>query len=53
MNWLQITIDVAAGQMERLTALLTAHGYEDLVIEDQAADAKPEAPILWPPDAKN
>ena len=36
MNWLQITIDVAAGQMERLTALLTAHGYEDLVIEDQA-----------------
>ena len=36
MDWLQITIDVENGQMEQLTAALTAHGFEDLVIEDQA-----------------
>ena len=36
MDWLQISIDVAAGQMDAVVALLTAHGFEDLVIEDQA-----------------
>ncbi len=36
MDWLQITIDVKNGQMDQLIAALTAHGYEDLVIEDQA-----------------
>lgn len=36
MDWLQITINVENGQMEKLTALLTAHGFTDLVIEDQA-----------------
>jgi len=36
MNWLEITIAVENGQMEQLTGLLTAHGFEDLVIEDQA-----------------
>ncbi len=36
MDWLQISIDVKPGQMEQLTAALTAHGFEDLVIEDQA-----------------
>ena len=36
MDWLEITINVANGQMDRLTTLLTAHGFEDLVMEDQA-----------------
>ena len=36
MDWLQITVNVENGQMEHLTALLTAHGFPDLVIEDQA-----------------
>ena len=35
MDWLQISIDVAHGQMDKLTTLLTASGFEDLVIEDQ------------------
>ena len=35
MDWLQISIDVAAGRMDEVVALLSAHGFEDLVIEDQ------------------
>ena len=36
MDWLEITINVENGQMDQLTTTLTAHGFEDLVIEDQA-----------------
>ena len=36
MDWLQITINVEKGQMDRLSTLLTANGFTDLVIEDQA-----------------
>ena len=36
MDWLQISINVAPGQMDQLTTLLTAQGFSDLVIEDQA-----------------
>ena len=36
MDWLQITIDIAGGQMEQVVALLSGAGFEDLVIEDQA-----------------
>ena len=36
MDWLQISIEIAAGRMDEVVALLTAHGFEDLVIEDQA-----------------
>ncbi len=36
MDWLQISIDIAGGRMDEITALLTARGFEDLVIEDQA-----------------
>ena len=36
MDWLEIVINVENGQIEQLSATLTAHGFEDLVIEDQA-----------------
>ena len=36
MDWLEIIINVENGQIEQLSATLTAHGFEDLVIEDQA-----------------
>ena len=35
MDWLQISIDIAQGQIDRVTALLTARGFQELVIEDQ------------------
>lgn len=35
MDWLQIRIDIAQGQIDRVVALLTARGFEELVIEDQ------------------
>ena len=35
MDWLQISIDVAAGQMDRVISILSAAGFDDLVIEDQ------------------
>ena len=34
--WLEITIDTASGGIEEVAAALTAGGFEDLVIEDQA-----------------
>ena len=36
MDWLEIIINVENGQIEQLSATLTTHGFEDLVIEDQA-----------------
>ncbi len=34
--WLEITIDTASGKIEEVAAALTAGGFEDLVMEDQA-----------------
>jgi len=36
MNWLELTIDTASAGIEAVAAALTAAGFEDLVIEDQA-----------------
>ncbi len=36
MNWLEITIDTASSGIEDVASALTAKGFEDLVIEDQA-----------------
>ncbi|MGN0978251.1 MAG: 50S ribosomal protein L11 methyltransferase, partial [Faecousia sp.] len=36
MAWLEITIDTAAKDCENVAAFLTAKGFSDLVIEDQA-----------------
>ena len=36
MNWLEITIETAPSTIEAVAARLTAGGFEDLVIEDQA-----------------
>ena len=36
MAWLEITIDTASEQIERIATALTAKGFSDLVIEDQA-----------------
>ena len=36
MAWLEITIDTAAEKMNSVVTLLTARGFSDLVIEDQA-----------------
>ena len=35
MAWLEITIDTAAREVEAVAQGLTAHGFSDLVIEDQ------------------
>ena len=35
MAWLEITIDTASDQIDRVAAILTARGFSDLVIEDQ------------------
>jgi len=35
MAWLEITIDTASDQIDRVAAVLTARGFSDLVIEDQ------------------
>jgi len=35
MAWLEITIDTASDQIDRVAAVLTARGFADLVIEDQ------------------
>ena len=35
MAWLEITIDTASEQIERIATVLTAKGFSDLVIEDQ------------------
>ena len=35
MAWLEITIDTASKQIERIATALTAKGFSDLVIEDQ------------------
>ena len=34
MAWLEITIDTASEQIERIATALTAKGFSDLVIED-------------------
>ncbi len=36
MDWLEITIDTLPGSIEAVAAALTAAGFEDLVLEDQA-----------------
>ena len=36
MNWLELTIDTAPGGIETVAAALTAAGFDDLVLEDQA-----------------
>ena len=36
MNWLEITIETAPATIEAVAARLTAGGFADLVIEDQA-----------------
>ena len=36
MNWLEITVETAANNIEDVAARLTAGGFSDLVIEDQA-----------------
>ena len=36
MAWLEITINTAAAQIEEIAAKLTAGGFSDLVLEDQA-----------------
>ena len=36
MNWLEITVETAASDIEDVAARLTAGGFSDLVIEDQA-----------------
>ena len=36
MNWLEITVQTAASNIEDVAARLTAGGFSDLVIEDQA-----------------
>lgn len=36
MSWLEITIETEPGHIEELSAALTAGGYADLLIEDQA-----------------
>jgi len=36
MNWLEITVETAANNIEDVAACLTAGGFSDLVIEDQA-----------------
>ena len=36
MNWLEITVETAPATIETVAARLTAGGFEDLVIEDQA-----------------
>jgi len=36
MNWLEITIETAPSTIEAVAARLTAGGFEDLVLEDQA-----------------
>ena len=36
MNWLEITVETAASNIEDVAARLTAGGFSDLVIEDQA-----------------
>ncbi len=36
MQWLEITIDTLPGSIEAVAAALTAAGFEDLVLEDQA-----------------
>ena len=35
MNWLEITLNTAPGNVEALAAELTANGFEELVLEDQ------------------
>ena len=35
MAWLEITLNTAPDRIEAVTAALTAHGFSDLVIEDQ------------------
>ena len=35
MAWLEITINTASDQIDRVAAILTARGFSDLVIEDQ------------------
>ncbi len=36
MNWLEITVDTAPAGIETVAAMLTAGGFADLVLEDQA-----------------
>ncbi len=36
MQWLEITVDTLPGSIEAVAAALTAAGFEDLVLEDQA-----------------
>ena len=36
MNWLEITVETAPATIEHVAARLTAGGFEDLIIEDQA-----------------
>ena len=36
MAWLEITVDTAADTVDTVAAQLTARGFSDLVIEDQA-----------------
>ncbi len=35
MAWLEITVDTASSQIDRIAGILTARGFPDLVIEDQ------------------
>lgn len=35
MAWLEITVNTASEQIEQVCTALTAHGFSDLVIEDQ------------------
>ena len=36
MAWLELTVTTAPGGIEKAANLLTAGGFEDLVLEDQA-----------------
>ena len=36
MAWLELTVSTASGGIDRAANALTAHGFEDLVLEDQA-----------------
>ena len=36
MSWLEITINTAAAHVDTVAAALTAEGFDDLVLEDQA-----------------
>ena len=36
MAWLEITIQTNSGEIEQVAAALTAGGFADLVLEDQA-----------------